>query len=126
MKQKAVFLFVAIGTLLFVAGGVYAVNMTFNLNYVLDGQGTNGSRNGINTIALPYNQQTDLNDSFDLLNDIGGVSVVAQVAKFDRTTNGFIGYTGTSGVAFALEPGKGYLVQLQLGVPRLYFVPSHY
>jgi len=117
MKKKAVFLFVAIGTLLFLAGEVYA--QAFLVNYALDGQGTNCSRSGFNTIALPYIPEPGLIDSLDLLNDIGGTSVVAQIARFDRTTNGFAGYTGTSGVAFNLIPAEGYLVQLQSGVPEV-------
>jgi hypothetical protein len=122
MKKKLVFGLVAALTVLFVAGGLYASNMGFKLNYVLDGQGTNGSRNGTSTIALPFNQQTDLIDAFDLINDIGSTATVAGVLEFDRTTNGFAGYTGTSGIPFALVPGDAYLVQLKLGVPSLNYI----
>jgi hypothetical protein len=122
MKKKVVFGLVAALTLLFVAGGLYASNMGFKLNYVLDGGGTNSSLNGTNTIALPFNQQTDLVDAFDLINDIGTTTAVASIAEFDRTSNGFAGYTGTSGTPFALTAGDAYLVQLQPGVPSVNYI----
>ena len=117
MKKKVVFGLVAALTVLLVAGGLYASNMGFKLNYVLDGKDTNGSSNGTNTIALPFNQQTDLIDAFDLIVDIGGTVDVAGVAEFDRTSNGFAGYTGTSAEPFLLVPGDAYLVQLQETTP---------
>jgi len=122
MKKKVVFGLVAALTVLLVAGGLYASNMGFKLNYVLEGGGTNGSLNGTNSIALPFNQQTDLIDAFDLINDIGGTTTVASVAQFDRTSNGFAGYTGTSGSPFALNPGDAYMVQLQGGVPSVNYI----
>jgi hypothetical protein len=122
MKKKVVFGLVAALTVLLVAGGLYASNMGFKLNYVLDGQGTNGSANGTNTIALPFNQQTDLIDAFDLITDIGGTTSVAGVAEFDRTSNGFAGYTGTSGTPFPLVPGSAYLVQLQATTPSVNYI----
>lgn len=122
MKKKVVFGLVAALTVLLVAGGLYASNMGFKLNYVLDGGGTNGSLNGTNTIALPFNQQTDLINAFDLINDIGGTASVASVAQFDRTSNGFAGYTGTSGEPFALNAGDAYLVQLQGGVASVNYI----
>ena len=122
MKKKAVFGLVATLTLLLVAGGLYASNMGFKLNYVLDGQGTASSANGTNTIALPFNQQTDLLDAFDLLNDIGGVATVASVAQFDRTTNGFAGYTRTSGAAVPRAAGEAYQVRLQPGVASVNYI----
>jgi hypothetical protein len=122
MKKKVVLGLVAALTVLLVAGGLYASNMGFKLNYVLDGQGTNGSASGINTIALPFNQQTDLIDAFDLITDIGGTTVVAGVAQFDRTSNGFAGYAGTSGEPFALVAGDAYLVQLQASTPSVNYI----
>lgn len=122
MKKKVVFGLVAALSVLLVAGGLYASNMGFKLNYVLDGQGTNGSANGTNTMALPFNQQTDLIDAFDLIVDIGGTVAVAGVAEFDRSSNGFAGYTGTSGEAFALVPGDAYLVQLQQTTPSVNYI----
>jgi len=122
MKKKVVFGLVAALTVLLVASGLYASNMGFKLNYVLDGQGTNGSVNGTSTIALPFNQQTDLIDAFDLIIDVGGTVSVAGVAQWNRTTNGFVGYTGTSGGAFPLVPAEAYLVQLQASVPSVNYI----
>ena len=122
MKKKAVFGLVATLALLLVAGGLYASNMGFKLNYVLDGQGTNLSANGTNTISLPFNQQTDLLDANDLIIDIGGTVDVAGVAEFDRTSNGFAGYTGTFGTPFNLVPGAAYLVQLQQTTPSVNYI----
>jgi hypothetical protein len=122
MKKKVVFGLVAALAVLLAAGGLYASNMGFKLNYVLDGQGTNGSLNGTSTIALPFNQQTDLVDSFDLIVDIGGTTSVANVARWARGSNGFVGYTGTSGAPFALVPAEAYLVQLQASVPSVNYI----
>jgi hypothetical protein len=122
MKKKAVFGLVATLTLLLAAGGLYASNMGFKLNYVLEGQGTNGSLTGTNTIALPFNQQTDLFDANDLLLDIGGTATVASIAAFDRTSDGFTAYTGTSGTPFSLVAGEAYLVRLQTGVPSVNYI----
>jgi len=122
MKKKVVFGLVAALTVLLVAGGLYASNMGFKLNYVLDGQGSNGSATGTNTLALPFNQQTDLIDANDLIVDIGGTTVVASIQQFNRTTNGFLGYTGVSGTPFPLVSGDAYIVQLQAGVPSVNYI----
>ena len=122
MKKKVVFGLVAALAMLLVVGGLYASNMGFKLNYVLDGQGTNSSLNGTSTIALPFNQQTDLIDAFDLIIDIGGTALVAGVAQFDRTSNGFAGYTGTFGTPFPLTPGEAYLAQLQATTPSVNYI----
>ena len=122
MKKKVVFGLVAALAMLLVVGGLYASNMGFKLNYVLDGQGTSGSLNGTNTMSLPFNQQTDLIDAFDLIVDIGGTVDVSNIAQFDRTSNGFAGYTGTSGAPFALAPGEAYLVQLQATTPSVNYI----
>ncbi|HXV77633.1 MAG TPA: hypothetical protein VD788_15070, partial [Candidatus Polarisedimenticolaceae bacterium] len=87
-----------------------------------DGQGTNGSANGNNTLALPFNQQTNLGNAFQLITDIGGTTIVEQIAQFDRTSDGFVGYTGTAGDAFTLVSGDAYLVQLKLGVPGVNYI----
>jgi hypothetical protein len=117
--KKAVVLFVAIGMLLFLAVEAYGQAI---LSRVLYGQGESCSRSGFNTIALGYRQDPSLDDAFELLNDIGGTSVVAQIAQFDRTTDGWVSYTGTSGRAFFLVPAEGYLVQLQPGVPLVNYL----
>ena len=52
---------IAIGAVaLLVAGGLFASNMGFKLNYRLDQTGDNNSFSGTSSIGLPYNQQTSL------------------------------------------------------------------
>jgi len=119
MKKKVVFCFAAIGMLLFMTVGAYGQAV---INRVLYGQGESCSRNGVNTLALGYRLDPNVDDAFELMNDIGGTSVVAAIAQFDRTADGWVAYTGTSGVAFFLEPAEGYLVQLQAGVAQVNYV----
>ena len=89
-----------------------------------DGQGTNQSLNGTNFYGYPYHSTSTFAD--ELIAELGGTAVVAAVGQFDRTANAFPTYTGTSGEAFALQPGKGYQVRLVNGVPSKAFVPSHF
>ena len=98
-----------------VVGGLLASNMGFKLNYALDSQGTNGSNSGTNTLALPYNQQTNLANAFDLINDINagaGSTVVGSVSKYVIATDGLETYTGLLGTPFSLVPGESYLVKV--------------
>jgi hypothetical protein len=100
---------------LLVAGGLFASNMGFKLNYPLDAPGTNGSLSGTNSLALPFNQQTNLVDAEDLIGDINlsaGSSVVSQVARFVRTSDSTEFYTGAVGTNFPLASGEGYLVKV--------------
>jgi hypothetical protein len=102
-----------------------ASNMGFKLNYQLSGPGSSNS--GTNTLALPYNQQTNLLDAKNLIDDINaaaGSSVVVQVARFLKASDGTESYTGTSGTAFPLTPGEGYTVQVSQDVNYI-VVGSH-
>jgi hypothetical protein len=104
-----------------VAGGLFASNMGFKLNYAMEKQGTavpitgGNSRSGAQWLALPYNQQTNLVNAFDLITDMGGTAVIAQVAQYTRTSDAPASYTGVTGTAFPLVPGDGYLAQLGAG-----------
>jgi hypothetical protein len=104
-----------------VAGGLFASNMGFKLNYAMERVGTavpgGTSRSGSQTLALPYNQQTDIVNQFQLITDMGGTGIVAQVGQYIRSTDSFALYNGTAGVAPALIPGEGYLVTLQATAP---------
>jgi hypothetical protein len=122
MRRKVLFAFVGGLAVLLVAGGLVASNMGFKLNYVLDGQGTNGSFSGTNTLALPFNQQTDLVDAFDLIQDIGGTTVVQNLQDWNRSTDGWVNYTGQTGAAFPLVSGNAYRVQLQPATPSLNYI----
>jgi hypothetical protein len=98
-----------------VAGGLFASNMGFKLNYALESQGTNGSNSGTQSLALPYNQQTNLVDAFDLINDINagaGSDVVGSVSRYVISNDGLETYTGVSGSPFSLVPGESYLVKM--------------
>ena len=95
---------------LLVAGGLFASNMGFKLNYQLDGPGVNGSASGTSTLAMPYNQQTNLVVASDLISDINtgaGSTVVDSVSRWLKATDGLETYTGTSGVDFASTHGQG-------------------
>jgi hypothetical protein len=111
-----------------IAGGLFASNMGFKLNYPLDASGTNGSLDGSNSLGLPFNQQTNLHDAEDLIIDINtgaGSSVVAQVCELQKTNNGLSCYTGYSGTNFALKPTHGYIVQVTTNTPYI-VVGSHH
>jgi hypothetical protein len=124
--SKRNFLVVAVGAAaVLVAGGLFASNMGFKLNYQLHGPGAS-SLTGLNTIALPFNQQVGLNDAKNLIDDINAVTPasVLNVQKFVNTTNSFQVYNGTVGTAFALNPGEGYFVQMATDVNYI-VVGSH-
>ena len=127
MKQRT-FLVVALGlAAVLIAGGLYASNMAFKLNYPLAGDLNPASSSGQNSIALPYNAQTGIGDAKNLLDDINLASSpgnVLQVAEWRRDQDGFVGYTGTSGSPFPLVPGDAYLVQVTNDVSYI-IVGSH-
>jgi hypothetical protein len=109
-----------------VAGGLFASNMGFKLNYPLTGPGA-APIDGTNTIALPYNQQTNLLDAEDLLADINataGSPVVVSLARFVKATGGLEAYTSSGGVNFPLVPGEGYRVKVSAPVNYI-IVGSH-
>lgn len=110
-----------------VAGGLLASNMGFKLNYTLNGPGVNGSATGTATLAMPYNQQTNLVDAEDLIGDINagaGSSVVSSVSRYVKQTDGLETYTGAAGVNFALVPGDSYLAQVSASTNYI-MVGSH-
>lgn len=96
---------------LLVAGGLFASNMGFKLNYPLASTGT---ASGTNTLALPFNQQTNLSVARDLIDDIdagAGSNVVVSVSQWLRTSDGLDTYTAAGvGNDFALTPGDAYYV----------------
>lgn len=99
-----------------VFGGLYASNMGFKLNSAFGAAKGAKVGTGTDIIALPFNQQTDLLDAKDLIDDVetstGIPGVVIQVGRYLIDSDGFAGYTGTSGAAFALVPGEAYLLQV--------------
>ena len=119
--KKSVVLGLALAVLV-AAGGLYASNMAFKLNYTLRATTAGVSLNGTNTLALPFNQQTNLVTAGDLLSDIGGTVAVARISRFVPATNGTQNYDGVTGVPFALSAAEAYFVQLKPGQTRQYIV----
>lgn len=92
-------------------GGLIASNMGMKLNYELAAAG-GASNSGLNTIALPYNQQSGLNNTGDLFNDIGALNV-QEVQSFLEASDTFNIYTGGKGqVADAVVTGEGLFVKM--------------
>ena len=119
--KKSVVLGLALAVLV-AAGGLYASNMAFKLNYTLRSTTAGVSLNGTNTLALPFNQQTNLITAGDLITDIGGTVAVARISRFVPLTNGTQSYDGVTGAPFPLVSAEAYFVQLKPGQTRQYIV----
>jgi hypothetical protein len=97
-----------------------ASNMGFKLNYTL-AKSAGGSDAGFTTLALPDNRQTGLNDSKNLMDDIGSASVL-ELDRYLKATNSYYIYTGRKsgstppGTAFGLTAGEGYFVKMNTTV----------
>jgi hypothetical protein len=90
-----------------------ASNMGFKLNYALT-QAAVAPSNGTNTLALPDNRQTGLNDAKALMDDVGFNNVL-NVSRYVKASDAFQTYTGRKGTAavFPLASGEGYYVRMQ-------------
>lgn len=115
-RNFAVVVAVALAAVL-TAGGLLASNMGFKLNYSLTQPAPTGAGTGKNTLALPYFRQTGINDSLQLMTDIGSGSVapVVSISKFLEASDTYQVYTGrmgTPGANFALAAGDSYLVSM--------------
>jgi hypothetical protein len=111
-----------------VAGGLFASNMGFKLNYTLVQDGDSSSRTGANTLSLPYNPQTDLLLAEDLIDDIEasvGTGTVAGLSRLIRSTDSLETYTGSVGPNFPITPGEGYQVKVQTENISYIVVGSH-
>jgi len=123
MRKRALVVGAVTAVALLVAGGLFASNMGFKLNFGLEKAGTlvpvtgGNSRSGQQWMAVPYNQQTNLNNAFDLITDMGGTTVISQIGQWVRSLDIPAFYNGTTGTAFALVPGDAYDVQLGGGAP---------
>lgn len=130
MKKRNLMLVAAGAVALLVAGGLSASNMGFKLNYPLEGPGTNGSNSGLQSLSLPYNQQTNLVNASDLyqdINDTAGSTVVSSIQRFLKNTDELVAYAGGPldlPNDFALVPGQGYQVQVTTDVNYI-VVGSH-
>jgi len=106
------------------AGGIFASNMGFKLNYQLLAPGA-GSNSGTSTIALPYNAQSGIVNASDLQNDIG-FAAVANVQLFDEATDGLTSFTGRKGGGpdFPLVAGDANFIKMISAVDYI-VVGSH-
>jgi hypothetical protein len=97
-----------------VAGGIFASNMGFKLNYLLaEDIDAGGKDTGTTSLALPYNQQTNITDAKALIDDINlSAGTVTSVARWVKSNNAPETYTGTAGTAFPITPGEAYRVQM--------------
>jgi hypothetical protein len=125
--SKRTMLVVAVGAAaLLVTGGLLASNMGFKLNYSLLGPGSSAS--GTNTLGLPFNKMTGLDDAKDLLDDINNTAtpanLAANVQRFDRNTDGLVVYDGVTGTAFTLTDGHAVFVKMN-GNAQYIVVGSH-
>ena len=124
--RNRVFLVAAVGlAAVLVAGGLFASNMGFKLNFLLEGPVTTAT--GTTVMSLPYNPQTNITDADLLLQDINAVagsSAVGSVSKWDRSSDGLISYTGFSGTNFSIVPEEGYFVTVNTNVNYI-VVASH-
>jgi hypothetical protein len=124
MKKKTFVLAMIVAVaLVMAAGGLFASNMGFKLNYQMLQAGT-GSAAGDNTLSLPYNRQSGISMASNLKTDIG--SGCYSISRFDPTTGGIpTPYTGLkgSGPDFAINPGEGYFVNMSSSST---YNPSHY
>jgi hypothetical protein len=123
MNKRSIVIVAAV--LVLVAGALFASNMGFKLNYALIAAGGTipeggTSQTGTNTIALPYNPQTGITTASALYNDIGSAAV-QNIQRFNRDTDTFSLYAGTTG-DFNLDPGEGYRIRMAVGGTTNYII----
>jgi len=99
------------------AGTLVASNMGFKLNYsLIKADGGVTSNSGTNTIALPDNRQTGINNAQQLLADIGLASC-NNVQRHIKSNDSFLIYTGRLGAPatnnFTLTASEAYIVSMR-------------
>jgi hypothetical protein len=124
-KNFSVVMGVALAMVLAV-GGVIASNMGFKLNYLMQKPTGGVSLTGKSALSLPYNRQTGMNNSKNLLDDIDVVANITNIQRHVRSTDVFQAYTGRGASAtFALAAGEGYFVRLISADKNYIAVGSH-
>jgi len=118
MRKRALWLSAVGVVAMLVAGGIFASNMGFKLNYSM---GT-----GTNSLGLPYNPQTNIIDAETLIDDIEATNpgAVSSVSRFDTATNGLVTYTGSAGTNFPVAKAEGYLAAVTADIQYI-IVGSH-
>jgi hypothetical protein len=129
MNKRSVLIAAAGIAVLLVAGGLFASNMGFKLNYTMIGGPVAGvSASGTNTLGLPFFRQTGVDNALQLIQDIeaGNTNLVVNVQRFLKDTDGALAYNGTTPgtTPFPLVPGEAYFIKLA-GTDVLY-VPAHF
>jgi len=118
MRKRALWLSAVGVVAMLVAGGIFASNMGFKLNYSM--------LTGTNSLGMPYNAQVNITDAETLINDIelANPTTVSSVSRFDTASNGLFTYTGTAGTNFPVLKGEGYLVAVNTAIQYI-VVGSH-
>ena len=118
MKKRALWLSAVGVVAMLVAGGIFASNMGFKLNYSM---GT-----GTNSLGLPFNAQTNITNAESLIDDIEAANpgTVSSVSRFDTASNGLITYTGSAGTNFPVTKAEGYLASVTADIQYI-IVGSH-
>lgn len=127
MNKRNVLVIAAGVAVLLVAGGLFASNMGFKLNYTLNMATGGVSASGTNTLGLPFFRQTGIDNAKQLIDDInavGGPGSVANVQRYNRQTDGLELYNGLAGTAFNLVEAEGYFVKMNSNVNYI-VVGSH-
>ena len=137
MRNRA-FVVAALGLgAVLVAGVLIASNMGFKASYPLDGADSANSNDGLNTLGLPYFQQTGITIVQDLIDDInldtplgtGDTSDnVQSITRFrgDPPDNRFETYSlFTGGTNFTIAAAQGYIVVMRGTLTNYTIVGSH-
>lgn len=129
MKKRSL-IAVALGVSVVIAfGGLYASNMGFKLNQLLESSASADSASGQTQLGLPYNPQTSIVNAADLRADINataGAEVVVQISRFVKSNDTFTSYTGPplTGDNYAIDGIEGQRIQVSAPVNYI-VVGSH-
>jgi hypothetical protein len=114
MTKRTYVIAAVVAVALVAGGGLFASNMGFKLNYNLADTGDpvpgGTSKDGTNTVGLPFNAQTGLTTAAALFNDIGS-SRVQNIQKYIQSTGGIQLYNA-GGTDFNLAKAEGYFVKI--------------
>lgn len=112
MRRKKIIVAAVTAVALLAAGGLFASNMGFKLNYGMLAGTNAGSLNGTATLGLPFNPQTGIIDAQTLLTDIGSTNITS-ITQYVEATGSLVSYTNTGGgTNFPLNVGEGYYARM--------------
>lgn len=136
--KKRTLIAAALGVSVLIAfGGLYASNMGFKLNQLLQQQTVGVSATGQSQIGLPYNPQTSIANVSDLRDDInatagvpgcvGVACAVVSISRFIRSADSLQTYTGAAADIVNIYPidgVEGQRIQVRTNVNYI-IVGSH-